>query len=257
MKKFLAFLMAALMVFSMVACSAKKEEEAPPKSELTPVTTEATTGEEAPATEPATEPVTEPVTTEPAETKDMVSLGQMNGGVYTNTYAGFQCTLGSDWTFMSAEQLQELPGLAAEMLEGSAFDADDIALSMIADMMAENVTTMCTMNVQYQKTDAAMRAVYLSMNEEQLLKTMLAEVKDSMVATYAQSGITVSSMEAKAVTFLGEQHYALYTVADESGVPYYVLQMFDYSKGSYGIILTLGSFVEDNTASMLGLFTKA
>lgn len=253
MKKFTACLLAVVMVLSMAACTADKKEETPPKSNLTPINTEATTGEET----PATEPVTEPVTTEPAETKDLVSLGQLLGGVYTNAYAGFQCTLGSDWTFMSAEQLQELPGMAAEMLNGSALDAGDIALNMIADMMAENVSMLCTMNVQYQKTDAALRAVYLSLSEEQLLATMLAEVKDSMVATYAQSGITVSSMEAKAVTFLGEQHYALYTVADVGGVAYYILQLFDYTKGSYGIILTLGSFVEDNTETLLGLYTKA
>ena len=41
------------------------------------------------------------------------------------------------------------------------------------------------------------------------------------------------------------------------GVPYYTLQLFDYRLGQYSVTLTLASFVEDNTESLLDLFYRA
>ena len=51
--------------------------------------------------EPTTEAATEAVT--PAETP--VSMGRMEGGTYTNEYAGYACDLDSSWIFYGAEEL--------------------------------------------------------------------------------------------------------------------------------------------------------
>ena len=45
----------------------------------------------------------EQIPTESPVVEKEVSLGRMEGGVYTNTYAGFGCKLDSTWTFLSAE----------------------------------------------------------------------------------------------------------------------------------------------------------
>ena len=38
------------------------------------------------------------------------------------------------------------------------------------------------------------------------------------------------------------------------GVPYYTLQIMDYTVGQYGVTLTVSSFVEDKTQQLLDLF---
>ena len=77
---------------------------------------------------------------------------------------------------------------------------------------------------------------------------------DTLISSYAQAGIMVSTMEKVTVSFLGEQRVALKTVGTLADMDYYILQIMDYKLGSYGVTLTLSSFVEDKTESMLELF---
>ena len=84
-KSCLALVLVVLMVASLFTGCAAKEPEA---GTVTPTPTEAPT--EAPV-------------------ESNVSLGRMEGGVYTNSYTGYGCTLDSNWVFQSAEELQELP----------------------------------------------------------------------------------------------------------------------------------------------------
>lgn len=77
MKRWIAVVLTALMVLAMAACG---NQEAP-KSDLKPnPTTESTQG-----TTEATQNTTEATEPEETEKKDTVSLGRMQGGVYTNT----------------------------------------------------------------------------------------------------------------------------------------------------------------------------
>ena len=44
----------------------------------------------------------------PAETTgSSMSLGRIEGGTYTNTYAGFAIDLNSNWTYYTAQELQD------------------------------------------------------------------------------------------------------------------------------------------------------
>lgn len=189
----------------------------------------------------------------PAETERPVSIGRIEGGTYTNRYVGFGCELDSSWTFYSAEELQEMPQNAKDLMEGSELgDAIDV-LNQFTDMMAENTEQLCTMNLLYQKIPAESRMVYAVMDEAKILELVLEE-KDAMIEAYAQGGFDVESMEVVKVTFLGQERSALKTASTTQGVPYYTLQLFDYKLGQYSTTLTLASFMEDNTASLLELF---
>ena len=64
------------------------------------------------------------------------------------------------------------------------------------------------------------------------------------------------SIEKVTVSFLGEEHTALKTSATVQGVDYYILQVFNYHLGSYGVTLTVNSYIEDNTQALLDMFTK-
>lgn len=196
----------------------------------------------------------QPLETEPAVEERSVSMGRLEGGIYTNTYAGFGCTLDSSWSYHSAEELQDLPENVKEMMEGSELGDSIDTLNQFTDMLAENVDAMTTMNVLYQKLSMEERLTFAVMSEAEILEQLLTQMQDSMTEAYAQAGFQVESMEAVQVTFLGQERTALKTSCMMQDVPYYTLQLFDYSLGQYAVTLTLASFLEDNTGDLLSLF---
>ena len=224
MKKWIAMLLVLVMVLSLAAC-----------------------GKEAPAGKVEAAPET----TETADAGKPVTLGRIEGGVYTNDYIGIGCELDSTWTFYTAEELQELPNQVGELMQDTEYA--DAHLRQITDMMAENVDAMVNMNVQYTKMTLQERLAYLKMNDEALVD-MILEDRDSMAAAYAQAGIEDAILEKTTVNFLGQERCAIRTVATIQGYPYYMLQVFEYGLGQYGVTITFSSFFEDNTTSMLDLF---
>lgn len=197
-----------------------------------------------------TAPVTE--TTAPAE-ENTLSLGRMEGGVYTNEYVGYACNLDANWTFYSADELQQIPASIADAMEGSELGDALADVPQFTDMMAENVEDLTTMNVLYQQLSMQERLAYAVLSEEEVIDITL-EQKDLMVDAYAQAGITAESIEKVTVTFLGQERTAIYTVASVEGVPYYVLQFFDFQLGEFAVTTTLASYLEDQTASLTELF---
>lgn len=192
-------------------------------------------------------------TTTKQDDEPVVSLGRMEGGVYTNQYAGFGCKLDSNWQFYTAEELQELPDNLEEMFKGT--DAGDSLdkYPVIADMQAENTTDLTSINVQYQKLDTATRLVFAAYDEEGVIDETMKQ-KDAMISSYAQAGIDVISMEKVTVTYLGQEHTAILTSATVQSVPYYTLQIMNYHLGQYAVIVTFASFGENHTEALLDLF---
>ena len=149
MKKFLALFLALTMVLALFAgCSDKEEDIA---GQITPVESEKeTTSQITPVETDPPEEVTEEVTeaveevTEAVEEENAGSLGRIEGGVYTNTYAGFSCTLDSNWGYYSADELQQLPANTQELFAETELGELTSGYTQISDMMAENATDLAT-----------------------------------------------------------------------------------------------------------------
>lgn len=243
MKKLICLLLALVMALSLAACGGGEGEV----SGKVDVNQEA-----APATVPAGK-VEQPEET--AAPENELSLGRMEGGVYTNEYVGFACKLDSNWTFLSAKELEQIPSAVSDALSGSELGDALADVQQFTDMMAENANDLTTMNVLYQKLSIQERLAYAALNEDQVVDATL-EQSDAMVAAYAQAGIAVSAMKKVKVTFLGEERTAIHTTATIQDVPYYVLQFFDFDLGGYAVTTTVASYVEDRTADLAGLFYK-
>lgn len=238
-KRYLALLLAMALLFS--GCGGNKT---PPSGTVKPVTQEADPAETAAPAASETVP----------EEDQQVSLGSFEGGIYENTYAGFGCALGEGWTYKTAEELQDLTAASQDALSGTELDLAGSGLAQVTDMMAENMEIFASINVLYQQITPQEMISYAALGEGEIIDGVLLQ-KDALVSSYAQAGITVHSVEKTAVTFLGETRYAMYTVADIQGTPYYMLQIFDYKLGGeYAIILTAASLIEDSTADLLDLF---
>lgn len=193
--------------------------------------------------------------TEPVLEEKPVSMGRLEGGTYINEYAGFACDLDSSWTFMGAEELQDIPENTRKLFEGSELAEEVDTLSQFTDMLAENVDQMATINVLYQKHSMQERLAYAVLDESEILDSLL-EMQDKLIEAYNQAGFEVDAMEKVTVSFLGETRVALRTSMHLEDIPYYTLQLFDYDLGRYSVTLTLASFVEDNTESLMELFYK-
>ena len=197
-----------------------------------------------------TEPVPSSV---PEVTERQMTLGRVEDGVYTNTYAGIGCRLGEGWDWATAQELQELSREVKEALEGTAVGSTIQDGTQVYDMQAQNVEALTTTNVVFTKLSAKERLAYALMSDEDLIQSNL-EQKDALIESYAKAGIMVTSMEAVQVSFLGESRTALRTQSTYQGVAYYMLQVFDYRLGEFGMTLTVGSFQEDHTQELLALY---
>lgn len=189
---------------------------------------------------------------EPTAEEKTVTLGVLDGNTYTNSYAGFGFALDENWTIYPADQLQTLPEDVGSMFEGTNLEGEEF--NNITDFLAENVTDLTTMNLNYTKLSMQERLVYATMDDEAIIDNMLNEYYDTLVEAYANGGIAVERMEKKAVTFLGQERTAMYTVSTVEEIPYYILQIYDYGLGAYGVTLTVASYVEDNTEGLLDLY---
>jgi len=199
--------------------------------------------------EPATEPAAEEV---PAE-ETPVTMGRIEGGTYINEYAGYTCSLDSNWIFHSAEELQEIPDNVKELLQGTEVGDQLDTFSQFTDMMAENVNDLVTINVLYQKISLQERLAFAMMSESEIADLAL-EDQDTLITAYAQAGMEVETMEKVTVTFLGEERTCLRTSGMMEDIPFYILQLFDYHLGQYSVTLTVNSYMEDKTVQMLELF---
>ena len=258
MKRTLSLILAILLTLSMLAgCGGKTPETTAPVN--TPETAEPveTTAPAAPeTTAPAVPETTEPTipeTTEPVLEERALTLGVVEGNTYTNAYAGFGCTLDAGWTILPADQIQELPALVKDAVDGTAVGEAMQDVQQFTDMMAENAEQLTNMNILFQKLGVDERLMYKLLDEEAVVDATLSQ-KDAMIEAYTAMGLNVSSIEKVTVTFLGEEHFAMKTVAEIQGLTCYMLQMFRHDLGEYMVTMTLTSYLEDNTDSMLDLF---
>ena len=245
MKKLISVLLALALALSMTACSAAGSEA--PKGEYKPAEQDQTqTGDTLPDdTRPEEDEAEE------AEESNDFSLGTMQGGTYENAYVGYGCTLGANWTYKTAEELQDISGLTKDIFEDGGVDVS--GFNSVMDMMAECTDPLASININYTALSAEERIAHRLAGEEGLVDGTLQQ-KDMLISTYAQAGIEVSAIEKVSVTFCGEQRWAIHTTASIQGVPYYILQLFDTNIGPYYVTLTLGSFVEDTTPQLMDLF---
>lgn len=245
MKKNFALALLLTLCLVLTACGGGETNVSgniTPNSENHPVSP---TGEVVPNQE-ATEPVA-------AEPENELSLGRMEGGVYTNTYAGFSCQLDSNWSFLSAKELEQIPASVSDMISGTELGDALTDVQQFTDMMAENVTDLTNMNVLYQKLSMQERLVYAVLSEEEVVDATL-EQSAMMTDAYTQAGISVVSMEKVTVPFADRERFAIHTTATVQDIPYYMLQFFDFNLGEYAVTTTLASYVEDNTEALAALF---
>lgn len=186
----------------------------------------------------------------PAEESAPFSLGTLENGVYTNTYVGIGCSLDESWMYYGAEELQDV----SEMVEGTLGEDLMAKYQTITDMMAQSVSGTESINVAYTYIPLTERLTYKLLSDSDIIEQTLETSEEFFISTYESMGMENIAFESVTVTFLGEDRVGLKTSGTLLGSNYYMLQVFDYSLGAYGVTITTSSLGEDITQDLLNVF---
>lgn len=223
----------------------------PEVTEPSEVPDETTPNEDPNAGEPAPGPSGN--TTQPSNKS---SLGTWNGKTYTNEYAGFKITFDNNWTYLSANELQEMPDTIQGLVDDTTLGQLMTQFTQVMDLNAADNLTGNSTNVVYQNIPAEQKSLLAGMSDEEVVELQLMS-KELLEETYAAMGIEVTTMEKTTVNFLGKTVYALKTTASYSGLDVYMVQLAWYNLGDWSVSLTITTYINDATQEVLNMYKPA
>lgn len=167
------------------------------------------------------------------------ALGKLENGKYTNSYIGASFEAGEPWDMSAATDSGEVD------YEGAY---------QINDFQANNPDDMQSVNITFQHLTEEDRKELEGLSEKECVEKLIKE--GGMESNYAQQGFTVNELAPKEVEFLGEKRVAVYLALEFFGMEFFILQLIDFKCGEYMPIITVESYYEDNTQSVLAMFKK-
>lgn len=152
-----------------------------------------------------------------AEEKKL-SRGKWENNVYTNEYANLKFTLPEGWTYSSDEEIENLTGVGASMLNEDQQEAfAEAKVDSLYDMIATDTASSSNIMVLFEKTDVSVTAALY-----------LKSVKEGLEAVQAMN-YEFNEPTSKA-TVAGVEYDTLTSTVPEYGITqkYYVLRKGDY-----------------------------
>lgn len=219
LKKLLAFLLTTAMVFALAASAYAAEDE----DEINPV------------------------------------LGYIDGSDYINEYFGLKCSLPDGWSFLSNEELMELQGSAAEMMEDTdmekyldAFLEDNESCYVMAAVGAEGLQNI---NVIVEN----LHGIGAFISEDDLIQIVLNELGLEDGGDLSAMGLDGATVETSTISFAGEDRSGLALTYVDSSVGFDIsmyMQMVFILEDDYAIQVTMTSVFDDTgIENMAGFFS--
>ena len=180
MKKFLSFLLVAVMLFSMSACTIDEEVRG-------------TVGSDPNA-------------------EETFSLGTTESNRYHSEFLGLSCTLPSEWVFYTDEEILELNNIVAGAMDEDVAAAIENA-DLIYDMYASNPNDYSSVNINLEKhTVLEITAINLKAS----LEAQFAAIK----STYENMGYTNVQIRYEKITVDGRELDAAVITAEIAGLTF-------------------------------------
>ena len=178
--------------------------------------------------------------------EEELEMGSVNGGTYTNNFAGIGCALDETWVFYTKEQIAELNGF---LTDGTS-DEDMKKLmensQSVQDMYASSTDGLMTINVVFQNMGLLLGT---TMSAQEYAELHVTQIPDAMEA-YGFEDVAASVTTAE---LAGEERPAIALTATIQDIPVYEL-IVCLRQGNYIYCVTLCSYTEDVTAQMAELF---
>lgn len=212
MKRFLALLLAAVMLISFTACKSEDGEKGK--------------------------------NTDKADKTPVFSENAVKDNTYENKSTGISCTLGTGWTFCSGEELRTLNGVSSSMSEKDF--ADYLGkIKHVTEMYAEHVNGTDTVSLTYERLGKDGAAEYDVSKVYESSRTIFE-------SSYATLGYKDVKSEIVDVTVDGTETKALRMSSVEStyGANVYLLLVCG-EKDGYAWQISITTFKEDTTKNVL------
>ena len=215
MKRIACLLLIALMLVAMTACTQPDPTPTP----------------------------TVPTTTTP---KESPLVGSYSNNVYTNEFLGITCQLNADWTVFNEEQLAQLAGLTADLMDNEAMKEQ-----------MEKGTAVYAFYGQAQGGQVNMNIVLERLN---LINGILLDekgyvdiAKDQLVKSLESVGLENVTAEIVTLQFAGAEHAGIRIHGTMQGVDLYET-IACVKNGNYIASVVAASVGTDTTADLLALF---
>ncbi|MBR5500765.1 MAG: hypothetical protein IKV74_04480 [Clostridia bacterium] len=222
MKRFFALVLTIVMVFCITACGKDTDIRG--------------TFEGGSSAAPSTTPE-----------KGSFSVGSVNANKYVNKFAGISCELGSDWTFMTDEQIKQNNETALGQLGGDYAELIQNA-DTFTDMMATHKNETDTLNITFEK----LKGVNALMSEERYIESSIDSLKDA----FASMGFGNLKTDSGKVNFAGKERHYLDVSGTYSGIAMYE-RMIVMKCDNYVVLVTVCTWQTNTCQDVLNMFIAA
>lgn len=224
MKKLFAILMTMILVLSLAACKEPADIRGDYEGGATNATTQATTAATAPT--------------------EAFDTGRVNANKYTNAFAGITCELGTDWKFMTDEQIRQNNETALGMV-GDDYEKLLKNASSFTDMMATHVNGTDTVGITFEKLTGTNQLV----TEESYVNLS----KDSLKGALESMGMTNVVLTTGTEVFAGKDHHYIAVSAKYSGYDVYE-RLVVLRCDNYVVVVTACTWHVDTCKTVLDNF---
>ncbi len=173
------------------------------------------------------------------------SAGVTDGNTYTNEYFGFAATLDENWTMLTKDQITQITGQTAEVLNdenlAKMYEDGKVVMEMYG-VRSDN----STVNITVENLGTINGAKY---DESGYVDESLKQLPDQLSA----GGFTDIKTEKTTVTFAGTEHDGItITASVQSTAVHEVLACVKV--GNYVAVITAVTFGDSNPSEILDLF---
>ena len=189
---------------------------------------------------------------EEAAEANPLSLGVVDENGYENKYMGIAFAP-EGWELAGADELQDALAESAELLEGTELEEKLADADQVMAMQGVSPDGMANVNIIYTKLDTTERLANLVVDDEAVVDEILNQ-KDTLIESYASAGLEIEDIIKAEFNYCGEQRLGTLSYGSVTGVPCYILQLYERNLGSYTAAITVTSFQEDTTESVYELF---
>ena len=145
--------------------------------------------------------------------EDSFGTGTVQDNVYWNETMEIGCELDENWYFYTEEEILQVNGSTAELLEGQIAEMIENG-GTLTDMFAQNLVTGATVNVVFERLSLANSLI---LNEESYVEASASTVKEA----FKQMGIEDLEILQPDMEFMEENHRCMVISGSVGGVPIY------------------------------------
>jgi len=175
-----------------------------------------------------------------------ICLGVVYEDMYYNDYLYLCMDIPYNWSYKTAEELQELPTTSRELFT-------DHEWYQIMDFSAASADQTKSIDIMYQYVKPEVKAVYDMMTEEQCVDLML-DNSDSLIENYESLGLTVSYIKKETRTFCDEERTVMVMKGELQGEVVYMITLTFFHTTDAMVLMNFVSAGEDNSQELMDLF---